>query len=288
MKTNTIIILIILCMSCNSKKQIDIQGHRGCRGLLPENSLPAFEKAIDLGVHTLELDIVISKDHKVVVSHEPYMNPIICLNPEGDVLPNNSEETYNLYHMNYDEIKQFDCGSKFHPTYPQQEKLKTYKPLLSEVFDLVKAKDSDVKFNIEIKSETSYYGIFTPQPEAYVKLVLDEIEKNDMLNRVNLQSFDVVILEEIKKQSPKMEVALLVEDNETIDVKLEELSFKPEIISPYFKLLTAESVKAYQDQGFKVIPWTINATEDMKLMQSWAVDGIITDYPDQLIEILKQ
>ncbi|WP_257018499.1 glycerophosphodiester phosphodiesterase [Winogradskyella pacifica] len=288
MKTNTIIVLIILCMSCNSKKQIDIQGHRGCRGLLPENSLPAFEKAIDLGVHTLELDIVISKDHKVVVSHEPYMNPIICLNPDGDVLPDNSEKDYNLYHMNYDEIKQFDCGSKFHPTYPQQEKLKTYKPLLSEVFDLVKAKDSDVKFNIEIKSETSYYGVFTPQPKAYVKLVLNEIEKNDMLNRVNLQSFDVVILEEIKKQSPKMEVALLVEDNETIDVKLEELSFKPEIISPYFKLLTAESVKAYQDQGFKVIPWTINATEDMKLMQSWAVDGIITDYPDQLIEILKQ
>ncbi|EPR74918.1 Glycerophosphoryl diester phosphodiesterase [Winogradskyella psychrotolerans RS-3] len=275
-------------MSCNSKKQIDIQGHRGCRGLLPENSLPAFEKAIDLGVHTLELDIVISKDHKVVVSHEPYMNPIICLNPEGDVLPDNSEKDYNLYHMNYDEIKQFDCGLKFHPTYPQQEKLKTYKPLLSEVFDLVKAKDSEVKFNIEIKSETSYYGIYTPQPEAYVRLVLDEIEKNDMLSRVNFQSFDVVILEEIKKQSPKMVVALLVEDNETIDVKLEELSFKPEIISPYFKLLTAESVKAYQAKGFQVIPWTINATEDMKLMQSWAVDGIITDYPDQLIEILKQ
>ena len=288
MKTNTIIVLIILCMSCNSSKQIDIQGHRGCRGLLPENSLPAFEKAIDLGVHTLELDIVISKDHKVVVSHEPYMNPIICLNSDGEVLPDNSEETYNLYHMNYDEIKQFDCGSKFHPRYPQQEKLKTYKPLLSEVFDLVKAKDSEVKFNIEIKSETSYYGVLTPQPETYVKLVIDEIEKNEMLNRVNLQSFDIVILEEIKKQLPKMEVALLVEDNETIDVKLEALSFKPEIISPYFKLLTAESVKAYQAKGFKVIPWTINAIEDMKLMQSWAVDGIITDYPDQLIKILNQ
>ncbi|WP_246288524.1 glycerophosphodiester phosphodiesterase [Winogradskyella costae] len=288
MKISPIVVLIILCMSGNSKKQIDIQGHRGCRGLLPENSLPAFEKAIDLGVHTLELDIVISKDHEVVVSHEPYMNPIICLNPDGDVLTDNSEKDYNLYHMNYDEIKQFDCGSKFHPTYPNQEKLKTYKPLLSEVFDLVKAKDSDVKFNIEIKSETSYYGIFTPQPKTYVKLVLDEIEKNDMLSRINLQSFDVVILEEIKKQSPKMEVALLVEDYETIEVKLEELSFKPEIISPYFKLLTAESVKAYQAKGFQVIPWTINATEDMKLMQSWAVDGIITDYPDQLIEILKQ
>ncbi|WP_245710267.1 glycerophosphodiester phosphodiesterase [Winogradskyella thalassocola] len=288
MKTNTIIVLIILCMSCNSKKQIDIQGHRGCRGLLPENSLPAFEKAIDLGVHTLELDIVISKDHKVVVSHEPYMNPIICLNPEGDVLPDNSEDIYNLYHMNYDEINQFDCGSKFHPKYPQQEKLKTYKPLLAEVFNLAKTKNSEVKFNIEIKSETSYYDIFTPQPEVYVKLVLDEIELNGMLSRVNLQSFDVVILEEIKKQLPTMVVALLVEDNEIIDDKLEELSFQPEIISPYFKLLTAKSVKAYQAKGYQVIPWTLNEVEDMKQMLSWKVDGIITDYPNKLIEVIEK
>ncbi|SDH99454.1 glycerophosphoryl diester phosphodiesterase [Winogradskyella thalassocola] len=275
-------------MSCNSKKQIDIQGHRGCRGLLPENSLPAFEKAIDLGVHTLELDIVISKDHKVVVSHEPYMNPIICLNPEGDVLPDNSEDIYNLYHMNYDEINQFDCGSKFHPKYPQQEKLKTYKPLLAEVFNLAKTKNSEVKFNIEIKSETSYYDIFTPQPEVYVKLVLDEIELNGMLSRVNLQSFDVVILEEIKKQLPTMVVALLVEDNEIIDDKLEELSFQPEIISPYFKLLTAKSVKAYQAKGYQVIPWTLNEVEDMKQMLSWKVDGIITDYPNKLIEVIEK
>ncbi|WP_252723832.1 glycerophosphodiester phosphodiesterase [Winogradskyella psychrotolerans] len=287
-KFSVCIVLILLCMSCNSQKQVDIQGHRGCRGLLPENSLPAFEKAIDLGVHTLELDIVVSKDLKIVVSHEPFMNPVICLTPKGETLPNNSAKDYNLYNMSYDEIKQFDCGSKFHPTYPQQEKQKTYKPLLSEVFDLVKAKTSDVMFNIEIKSEPSYYGIFTPRPEAYVKLVLDEIEKNDMLSRVNLQSFDVVILEEIKNQSPKMEVALLVEDNETIGEKLELLSFKPEIISPYFKLLSEESVKDYQAKGFQVIPWTLNKEEDMKQMLSWQVDGIITDYPDKLIKILKK
>lgn len=274
-------------MSCNSEKQIDIQGHRGCRGLLPENSLPAFEKAIDLGVHTLELDIVISKDNKVVVSHEPFMNPIICFDSNGESIPENSAEHFNLYQMNYDEIKQFDCGSKFHPTYPNQEKLKTYKPLLSEVFDLVKSKNSDVKFNIEIKSETEYYGIFIPQPEAYVKLVLDDINKQDMFSRVNLQSFDVAILEEIKKQAPKMKVALLIEDNETIDEKLEAMSFQPEIISPYFKLLSFESVKSYQAKGFQIIPWTINDEADMKQMIEWQVDGIITDYPDQLIEILK-
>ena len=274
-------------MSCNSEKQIDIQGHRGCRGLLPENSLPAFEKAIDLGVNTLELDIVISKYHKVLVSHEPYMNPLICYDPKGLSIPDSLETHYNLYKMNYDEIKTFDCGSKFHPTYPQQEKLKTYKPLLSEVFDLVKTKQSGVKFNIEIKSDPNYYGIFTPKPKAYVKLVLDEIEKNEMLRRVNLQSFDVAILEEVKKQLPTMKVALLVEDNETIDEKLKTLTFKPEIISPYFKLLSQESVKAYQSEGVLVIPWTINEAKDMKQMLSWQVDGIITDYPNTLMDLIK-
>jgi len=274
-------------MSCNSEKKIDIQGHRGCRGLLPENSLPAFEKAIDLGVHTLELDIVISKDEKVVVSHEPYMNPIICYDSKSRNISESLKTNYNLYKMNYEDIKQFDCGSKFHPTYPNQEKLKTYKPLLSEVFDLVKFKKSDVKFNIEIKSEPEYYGIFTPQPKAYVKLILDNLKKQDMLHRVNLQSFDVAILEEIKRQSPKMKTALLIDENETIEDKLKELSYKPEIISPYFKLLSAESVKSYQSKSFQIIPWTINDEKDMKQMIDWQVDGIITDYPDLLIKLLK-
>lgn len=275
-------------MSCNSEKQIDIQGHRGCRGLLPENSLPAFEKAIDLGVHTLELDIVITKDNKVVVSHEPFMNPIICLRPDASVI-SDSEEKINLYKLTYDEIKAYDCGSKIHPTYPGQEKIKTFKPLLSEVFDLVKAKNSDVKFNIEIKSEPKYYGIYTPHPEAYVKLVLDEINKHNLFNRVNLQSFDIQVLREIREQSPKMKIALLVDENEDIWGKISKLDVArhPEIISPYYKLLDSIKVRNLQAENFEVIPWTINKEKDMKQMISWQVDGIITDYPDILIKILK-
>ena len=275
-------------MSCDSKKKMKVQGHRGCRGLMPENSLAAFEKAIDLGVETLELDIVISKDGKVVVSHEPYMNPVICLSSEGTVIPDSSEGAYNLYKMNYDEIKTFDCGTKFHPIYPNQEKFKTYKPLLSEVFDLVKTKKSNVKFNIEIKSDPSYYDIFTPQPEAYVALVLEEIDKHNMFSRVNLQSFDVAILEEVKVQARKIPLALLVEDDEIINEKLNLLSFQPQIISPYFKLLSEASISNYQKEGFQVIPWTVNTETDMKQMIAWNVDAIITDYPNVLIEILKQ
>ncbi len=286
LRTKLIVLLSILILSCNSGKEIDIQGHRGCRGLLPENSLPAFEKAIDLGVNTLELDIAITKDNEVVVSHEPFMSRNICYNPKGQDILESMDKQYNLYHITHEEIKAFDCGTKFHPDYPNQEKLKTYKPLLSEVFELAKSKNSDVRFNIEIKSKPEYYGVYTPQPEAYVKIVLDEINGHNMSDRLNLQSFDVKILEEIKKQSSKIKVALLVDEDETIKQKLEMLSYKPEIISPYFKLLTAQSIRDYQSQGFQIIPWTINTEDDMRQMILWKVDGIITDYPDRLIQML--
>jgi glycerophosphoryl diester phosphodiesterase len=273
-------------MSCDSEKKIDVQGHRGCRGLIPENSLQAFEKAIDLGVNTLELDIAITKDNKVVVSHEPFISKKICYNPMGEVIPKAMDKQYNLYHMTHDAIKAFDCGTKFHKDFPDQEKLKTYKPLLTEVFDLVTSKNSEVKFNIEIKSKSAYYGIYTPQPKAYVKIVLDEISGYHRSDLINLQSFDINILEEIKKQSPKIRVALLVDGYETIEQKLERLSYRPEIKSPYFKLLTAQTIRDYQSRGFQVIPWTVNKEDDMRQMISWKVDGIITDYPDRLIHML--
>ncbi|NRD20763.1 glycerophosphodiester phosphodiesterase [Winogradskyella eckloniae] len=278
-------------MRCNeNKRQIDIQGHRGCRGLMPENTLPAFEKAIDLGVNTLELDIVISKDNKVVVSHEPFMNPVICLDAVGNEIPEALEKHYNLYDMNYNEIKQFDCGLKFHPSYPKQEKLKTYKPLLSDVFELVKQKKSNVTFNIEIKSEKAYYNIFTPQPDRYVKLVLDEITKHQVESLVVLQSFDVRILREIIKQSPETVIALLVEEDEDICGKISMLDSEkmPNIVSPYYKLLDATIVRNLKAENFKVVPWTVNETQDMKALIAWDVDGIISDYPDRLIKVLQE
>ena len=272
-------------MSCDSSHKIDVQGHRGCRGLLPENTLPAFAKAIDLGVHTLELDIAITKDNMVIVSHEPYMNPEFCLLPNGDSFDEQEGKNYNLYKMTSDEIKAFDCGTKFHPRFPKQEKLKVSKPLLSDVFDLVKEKNSDVKFNIEIKSLPEYYGKYTPFPKEYIDLVLEEIDNSGLGSRVNLQSFDIAILEEIKKQMPKMPVALLVDENEIIEAKQSELSFKPEIISPYYKLLNKGIVAKLQSNNQLVIPWTVNSENDMHAMIDCQVDGIITDYPDILIYI---
>ena len=267
---------------------IDIHGHRGCRGLMPENSLPAFIKAIELGVHTLELDVAVSKDGVVVVSHEPYMNPDICLDPQGDDIPELSSEAYNLYQMTFENIKAFDCGTKPYARFPKQQKLKTYKPSLSEVIKESKKLNADIKFNIEIKSEQTYYGIFTPKPKEFVAFVLEVVSQNDAFSETNLQSFDLQILEEIKREAPKMPVALLVEEDEVVLDKIAQMSYAPEIISPYYGLLSKEMVEDLHAKNFKVIPWTVNTEFDMQNMISYKVDGIITDYPDVLIQIINQ
>lgn len=281
------IILLSILMGCNSEKNIDIQGHRGCRGLLPENSIPAFEKAVKLGVHTLELDVAVSKDNVVTVSHEPYISRFICLDAQGNDIPKADDKQYNLYQMTFDSIKQFDCGRKYFDRFPDQKKLRTYKPSLDEVIKSARALNPNIKFNVEIKARPEYDGIYTPYPKEFVQLVLDVIVVNDVFEATNLQSFDLRILEEIKKQVPTMKVALLVDGNESIDVKLKQLSFKPEIISPYFELLNSENIEEYQEKNYLIIPWTVNDEIDLQQMVDFQVDGIITDYPDRLIELLK-
>ncbi len=285
-KTVFIFTILLLLMNCNSAKIIDVQGHRGCRGLMPENTLDAFKKAIALGVHTIELDVAVSKDNIVVVSHEPFMSRTKCLDPNGLEIPEIDDKKYNLYQMTFDEIKQFDCGSKFHPKFTEQYKIKTYKPALDEVIRVSKMLNPNIKFNIEFKAKPEYDEVFTPNPKGFVDLVLKVINKNEAFEATNLQSFDLRILEEIKLQSPKMKVALLIAGNEDIRSKLRSLSYAPEIISPYYILLDAKIVRDLQSEHFQVIPWTVNSVEDLEQIIGFNVDGIITDYPDKLLSIL--
>ena len=268
---------------------MDIQGHRGCRGILPENSIPAFKKAIALGVTTLELDIAISKDHKVLISHEPFMNHEIALDLAGNEIQEKDEKNFNLYQMPYDSIKLYDVGTKSHPRFPKQQKTKVYKPLLSELIQMAEAMTGGrIRYNIEIKSMPAYDGVFSPKVKEFVSLVMQVIIDEGVFERTNLQSFDIRAIEEIKRQFSKMPVSLLVDEYEDIDGKLKLISYQPEIISPYFGLLTANSVRKYQKKGMRVIPWTVNEPADIKKMISFKVDGIITDYPDVLITILEQ
>ena len=289
MKISKLVCFIFLpavLMNCSQTSKIDIQGHRGCRGLMPENTIPAFRKAIEMGVNTLELDVVVSQDNIVVVSHEPYMNSEICLDPEGNTIPKQKELNYNLYQMEYESIKQFDCGLKFHPKFPEQKKLETHKPSLDEVLKLANTEKPEIKFNIELKALKTQYDIYTPKPRPFVELVLAVLKSNNVITKTTLQSFDLGVLEEIKKQTSEMSVVLLVDEDENIQDKIKRLIYKPEIISPYYKLLDKETVRQLQSENYSIIPWTVNEIDDMKIAIDWGVNGIITDYPDRLIKIL--
>ncbi|WP_304136609.1 glycerophosphodiester phosphodiesterase family protein [Mesonia mobilis] len=270
-------------------KKVEIHGHRGDRGHFPENSIPAFLSALQKGVDVLEMDVVISKDKKVVVSHEPFMASLYILQPDGKSILKNEERNFNLYQMDYEVIQQFDGGSKINPKFLQQQKIKTYKPSLSEVISVVenftkKHQLTSVKYNIEIKSEVEDYGIFQPEPEEFVHLVTQVLKDHQIENRVILQSFDIQILEEIHQQYPFFTLAYLVEDGEAT-ANLKKLSFTPSIYSPHFTLLSSQKVKKLQQQGIKVIPWTVNTTKDLQQMMAFGVDGIISDYPELAINI---
>ena len=264
------------------KYNFDLQGHRGARGILPENTLPAFQKAIDIGVNTLELDVVISKDSRVVVSHEAYMNPKICLDNEGKEIL--EKTAFNLYEMDYDDIKTFDCGSLPHPDFPQQQQVKSYKPLLSDVIKLVtknsKDKADGIALNIELKSSPETDGIFHPKPKVFVDLVMKIIKDESIpLNKITLQSFDKRIVKQISKDYPEISVAYLVEEG-NLKNNLKELGLNPQIYSPYYEIINSLQIQQAHDKGIKVIPWTVNDMEVMQNLLEIGVDGIITDYPN--------
>lgn len=294
-------ILISVC-SCNPnkpqeagshliEKELDVQGHRGARGLMPENTIPAFIKALELGVTTLEMDLAVSKDKQFIVSHEPYMNPEMCLDSLGKEILEEGKYVNNIYKMSIEEIQSFDCGKKDHPRFSKQEKMEAVKPLLSDAIAAVKQYISDnnrpeVYYNIEIKTHPKGDNVFHPSPEEFSDLLHDFIQKNMNPNYVNVQSFDFRVLQYFRKRYPKTRLALLIENGDPIDQNLDSLGFIPEIYSCDFTLLSKENIQYLQSKNMQVIPWTVNTIKDMKQMISWDVNGIITDYPDSLQSIL--
>ncbi|HTA63042.1 MAG TPA: glycerophosphodiester phosphodiesterase family protein [Bacteroidia bacterium] len=273
-------------------KKIDIQGHRGARGLFPENTITAFIEAVKLGVNTLEMDVVISKDHQVVISHEAWMNEVFCIRPDGKEIEANSREKYNLYKMTYAEIATYDSGIRGNKEFPSQKKFTEHKPLLTDVIKKVEAfvrenKLPPIKYNIEIKSEEGEDNVFNPEPKTFVELVYTEIEKHKITERINLQSFDVRVLQEIKKKHPTIQIALLVENEDGLEINLKRLGFIPNTYSPDFYLVDEVLVKSVHNQNMKLTPWTVNEVADIKKLLALGVDGIISDYPNRVIEIIK-
>ena len=264
----------------------DLQGHRGARGVRPENSIPAFILALDSGVTTIELDLAISKDKQVVVSHEPWMSASICLKADGSEVSPREEKSLNLYEMEYEEIKKFDCGTKGNEKFPEQVKLATVKPLLKHVIMAVEHHIKDyglyeVDYNIEIKSSPSGDNKYHPTPEVFSDLVYNLIDQYLPLERVVIQSFDFRVLKYWHEKYPDVRLSALVENTKTVDANLRSLGFNPSVYSPHYKLLTKKVIDHLHKLKIRVIPWTVNEIDDMKRMLEWKVDGFITDYPDR-------
>jgi glycerophosphoryl diester phosphodiesterase len=283
--------LIFPILTFAQTMEFEIQGHRGSRGLMPENTIPAFKKAIDLGVHTLELDVIISKDKKVVVSHDPFFNPNCTTDPSGKFIT--KENKGNLYQLTYEEIKKYDVGLRGNKDYPEQQKMTVYKPLLEDMIreseKYAKAKGvKPLKYNIEIKSEEKEYDISQPKVAEFSDLVYQIIIKQLPPERVTLQSFDYNVLkfwhQQIEQKKYKsIALSALIEpmDNNEVQFNLVKLGFKPQIWSPYFVQATEIRVKELHELGIKVIPWTVNKREDMEKVKAVGCDGLITDYPDR-------
>jgi len=272
------------------KWPIDWQGHRGARGLSPENTIPSFLKALEYPqITTLELDVVLSADGKVVVSHEPWLNPRICKDPLGNRIPEEDGETYNLYRMPYRQVKQCDCGSLGNPGFPQQVPQFACKPLLGNVVNAVRRHCRQTgrkmpRFNVEIKANPAHDGLRTPPVEAFSEAVRREIHRLGIGDLTCIQSFDPRAIRYLKSREPSWTLAYLVEQAGNIDNQVQALGFKPAIYSPHFSGVTPQLVMDCHRLGMKIIPWTVNDTDRMRALVAMGVDGIITDYPDRIPE----
>ena len=247
----------------NSDDSFNAQGHRGARGLAPENTIPAFLKALEYGMTTLELDVVISKDGELVVSHEPWFNHSIALQPNGEAIKEENEQSFNLYQMNYDEIEKYDVGSLGNPNFPEQKKQKASKPTLQMVVEastkyLLENRLNPVHFNIETKTTPDGDNIFHPEPKEFIKKLYSEVRRLGIENFTTIQSFDTRTLEILHQMDSSISTALLIyhedDHNDNIEKSLETLSFKPNIYSCYYKYVTKEMVDYAHLNGIRVIP----------------------------------
>lgn len=297
--------------SAPAGKLFDAQGHRGARGLLPENTVPAFERALKLGVSTLELDLGVTRDRQVVVSHDRRIHPEVCRHADGTPI----QDPPLLRDLDLAEVQALDCGSlnpdsKRFPEPPRQNLPGARIPTLGEVFQLAADfGDEEVRFNVEIKIDPTVDD--TVPIEDFVTLVVGVVQEHGMEPRVTIQSFAWRALELVKRQAPELETAaLLATDTRTpewlggIDpataggtslALLRAAGDYVDVYSPYWRLIAPGSpvyfgsrVEEIQAAGFPVVPWTVNSKRRMAKMIDLGVDGLITDYPDVLIALLEK
>jgi glycerophosphoryl diester phosphodiesterase len=252
--------------------------------LMPENTIRAMRKALELSVRTLEMDIAISQDKQVLLSHDPFMNADFVYRPDGSPIAKAEEKTLRLVGLPYAGIRRYDVGSHGNPTFPRQQKLLAYKPLLAEVIDSAEAYARHLHrptptYTIGTKMTPAGDGIYHPAPDEFVRLLLAVVNTKGIQDRVIIQSFDPRTLEVVHRLQPTLRTALLVENQQSLEENLQRLNFRPTIYSPNYKLVNEALVQACHRQKLLIIPWTVNTTADAAQLAQ-PLDGLITNYPD--------
>ena len=299
---------VLLLALAGLAQAFDLQGHRGARGLAPENTLAGFEHALAIGVTTLELDIALSADGVPVIAHDPYLPPDMARNAQGEWL---DAPTPLIRRLTLAELQTYDLGraradSATARNFPAQQPRDGERlPTLAQLFERVRALGADqVRFNIETKTNPDKPHDTAP-PEAFVSAILAAVRAAGMAGRVTLQSFDWRTLRLAQQQAPEIPTAYLSirtrnTDNTaapawTAGLKRADHDSVPHMVkaaggavwSPNHASLDAATLRQAQRLGLKVIPWTVNEPADMRRLIEWGVDGIITDYPDRLREAMR-
>ena len=276
--------LLALLLSSLPAMAIDLQGHRGARGLLPENTLPSFERAIALGVTTLEMDVGVTRDGVVVVHHDRALNPDLARGPDGQYV---RAPTPTIHSLGFEELQRYDVGrlrpgSEYASRFPHQKPLDgTRIPRLSDVLAL----SGKVSFNIETKIIPDAPGETLP-PEPFARAVIAEVRKAGVEKRTTIQSFDFRTLKVVEREAPEIATAYLTSRRHPDPAPVAQAGAK--IWSPDYTILTAESVARARALGMKIVPWTVSEASDIARVLDLGVDGIISDYPDRVQQELKR
>lgn len=285
-------ITLLFAGRVNSQNQLDIEGHRGWRGLYPENTTVAFVEAVKLGANSIELDVMVSKDGKLLISHDPHLNPSICYTPSGSPVTAANKKDYALYHMNYSEIEKCDCGSRGNPKFPEQHKMAAFKPLLSDMIDSVENYIRlhhlpEIHYNIEIKSFPHGDNRLHPMPAVISAMLYPLLKQKNLLSHCTVQSFDVRSLQEIKRIDSTVHIGLLIANFKSFKKNLKRLGFTPNTYSPIYLLVSKKLIRKCHAKNVRIVPWTVESEKKMIKLKAMGVDGLITDYPDRAIKVLR-
>lgn len=253
---------------------------------MPENTMAGFLKAVESGISTLHMDVVISKDGQIVVSHEPWISSQSCSHPGGKPVSLSEEKNLNIYLMTYAEIQQFDCGSRSSSEFSHQQKISAVKPTLKMAVRSVQRfaeenKYMPPKFNIELGSDPKFYTVYSPEPSTFAELVVSEIRRLGIEDIVILQSADPNILEELNKTEPReFKIGYVVEKGKNLKKNLARIHFIPDYYIAQHDLITKDLIDQCHAMKMKILAFPVNSSQDMDKILSWGIDGFISDYPD--------